>query len=326
MLGYRLGFALAAVIAALFAGLVWQLAEFNRLTPTTSVLTEASAMDPLTIEVPAESVYKSESPGDAGQLYREAADLVRPGRFLGYAQDYAALLRETSPEPIEAAEAVQRLIKAGPMAGDILFAADPKSLVDYNAGTESIDALALAGQCLGRAAMLRLAKEPDKAKTLFEAQFSLGWKLFGERLRYAEAAAGLSLARDAVAGLREVAARAGDTRRAALLATFDRSAASLQAKRLDPVWAAVGSVDGRVIETHAGDVYALTGRDNRERLWRIESILALGKHRFNVGRDADQLIVPRRLAELEAGETDSMILTAITAAKHLTLEQFRTVR
>lgn len=328
MLGYRLGFTLAAVIAALFGWLTWQLVEFNRLTPTTPLLTDASATDPLTMEASAAAVFKSDQPGDAGMLYREAIEPMhrRYRNTFGYALDYAALANERSPEVIEAAPAVAKLIAAGPMTGDVIFGNDPKALIDYDAGTEPIDALSLVGQCLGRAALLRLAKEPEKARPLFEAQFALGWKMFNERLRYAEAAAGLSLARDAAAGLRDIAARAGDTRRAALLATFDRSAAGVQSNRLDPVWRALGSVDGRVIARHAGDVYTLTGRDNRERLWRIEAILALGKHRFNIGRDADQLIVPRRLAELEPGETDPAILAAINAAKNLTLEQFRTVR
>ncbi|MDB5326021.1 MAG: hypothetical protein JWM57_1590 [Phycisphaerales bacterium] len=321
MVGNRLGWGIAALLAVLFALVGMEIVDTNRLTAATSLLSAASATDPLTTEVPPAAVYRPEAAGDAGEIYRAAAAEVRAGGDV----DYGALLNSQDAAAIEAAPAVTKLIQAGPMVGAAIFATAPTTLVTYDTGYEELDALALAGRCLGRAALLRLAKEPDKAKGLFEAQFALGARLFTERLRYAEATTGLGLARDAAAGLREIAARAGDTRRAALLSTFDRSAAGLQTRRMDPVWNAVGAVDGGIIAQHAGDVFLLAGKDNKERLWRIEAILALGRHRFNLDRAADQLIVPRRLKELETGETDPAVLAAIKAAKELTLEQYRTI-
>ena len=322
MIGNRLGWGIAALLAVLFALVGMEIVDTNRLTATTSLLSAASAIDPLSTEVPTAAVYRPDGTGDAAEIYRNAAGDMRASRDV----DYGALLNSQDAAEIEAAPAIVKLITAGAIAGETVFTAVPNSLVSYDAGYEDLDALALAGRCLGRAALLRLAKEPDKAKGLFEAQFALGCRLFAERLRYAEATAGLGLARDAAAGLREIATRAGDTRRAALLSTFDRSAAGLQTRRMDPVWNAVGAVDGGIIAQHAGDVFALSGRDNKERLWRIEGILALGRHRFNLDRAADQLIVTRRLSELEAGESDAAILAAIKAAKDLTIEQYRTLR
>ena len=322
MIGNRIGWAIAALLALFFALFTWQLVDLNRLTPPTPLLAATSAFEPLNTEVPAAAVFRSDAPGDAGELYRAVAADVRANGDT----DYAVLLNATDADALEASPAVAKLIRAGPLTGEVIFAATPASLVSYDAAYEELDALALAGRCLGKAALLRLADAPQRAKALFEAQFALGARLFAERLRYAEATAGLGLARDAAAGLREVAARAGDARRAALLSTYDRSAAGLQTRRMDPVWNAVGGVDGRVINTHAGDVFALTGRDNRERMWRIEAILALGRHRFNMERTADQLIVTRRLDEVEKGETDPVVQAAIKAAKELTIEQYRTIR
>ncbi|HEX8323689.1 MAG TPA: hypothetical protein VF595_07215 [Tepidisphaeraceae bacterium] len=321
MIGNRLGWSLAAVLAVVLGLIAWQLAGVNRLTAPTSLLNETRAFEPLASEVPPSAVYRYDTPGDSGPLYRQAIDAVRRD-----ASRYETAAMAETPDDFEASDAWAALRAAAPLTGDAGLTKDPAIRAGYDgAADDDVDALVLAARCLGHTAQLRSADSPEQARALYEAQFALGAKLFDARIRYAETATALTIARDASRGLRDLADRAADPRRASAAAAFDRSAEALLL-RLGPVWGATAAIDGRVIARHCGDVYALADAKTVERVWRVEAVLALGRHRFNAERAADRLVVPRRLAELERVEKDPFVLAAIQAARGLTIEQYRTLR
>ncbi|MGC4033994.1 MAG: hypothetical protein QM754_20120 [Tepidisphaeraceae bacterium] len=319
MLGYRLGFVLAAVIALLFGLVFREIAALNALTPPTALLTSAAATEPLTTEVPASAVFTSDESGDARVLYQQAIDAVRrdPNR-------YSNLLAERDADAILQSPGVNALLAARSRRGDAL--AEPQNRATYDSVSDDHDTLLLAGRCAQRAALLLADARPTEARQAFEAAFALGVRLFDGRIRADEAVAGLAMARDAAAGLRQLAEKAGDPRRAALLATFDRSAAALERQRLQPVIDAVCAIDNIVIARHAGDARRLAEKSTAERMWRIEAILTLGRQRYTLDRDADRLAVPRLLRELQQNETDEVVLAALHAAERLTVENFRTLR
>lgn len=321
MLGNRLGWLLALLPTAILTWAAWQLVEFNRLTAETGLLKTTAAVRPIEFEVPPETIFAMTAVGDATALYREAIADIRRNP-----EQYAAAERSTAADAFEKTPAGRAVLAAAPMAAPIGLAADTAVWGGYGGAADDLDAVDLVGRLLIRAGLLHRETDSTKARRLFEAGFALGVKLFNERARYAEAALGLTIAREAAAGLRSLAERAGDARRVGLLTTFDRSAAGLQETRLSPLWRAIGSLDGNLIARHAGDAAALARPTTPERLWRAEAALALGRQKFSLERDADRLAVPRRLKEAAAGETDPVVLAAIHAAESLTIEQYRMLR
>ena len=321
MLGNRLGWLLALLPAAILTWAAWQLVEFNRLTAETGLLQTAAAARPITIEVPPESIYAMTAVGDPTALYRDAMLDLRQNP-----EQYAKVERSATAEAFEKTPAGHAILTAAPMAAPARLASDATAWGGYGGAADDLDALDQAARLLMRAGLLHRAKDAAKSRQMFEAAFALGIHLFNERARYAEAALGLAIAREAAAGLRSLAEKAGDARRVGLLTTFDRSTTGLQDGRLSPVWRAVGSLDGRLIADHAGDVAALARPATTERMWRVEAALALGRQKFSLERDADRLAVPRRLKEAAAGETDPLVTAAIHAAESLTIEQYRTLR
>ena len=96
-------------------------------------------------------------------------------------------------------------------------------------------------------------------------------------------------------------------------------------ENIDPVLHIVRSIDAKVVGEHTGDLFELAKR-SRERMWRVEAILALGRVRFFAGEGgtaANQRNAMRILRDLAENDPDPIIRTAATAARDLTVEQYR---
>ena len=152
--------------------------------------------------------------------------------------------------------------------------------------------------------------------------------MFNERINYWEAYFGIGQMRTAAQGLMMVEQKKKDKDKARMeqLQAFDTAAGELIDGRMKDMWAVIAAVDSVKINRHAGDVYAFTGPQMKEKLWRIESILKLGRHKFNVARLADQTAVQYRLADLAKAESDPAIKAAIERADKLTITEYRQIR
>ena len=329
MWGNRTGWTIAAVLAVLIGVGVWQLADVNRLTPPTGFSADPAVTRPLATEVPADAVYKPAAPAagdaagrDAGPLYRRAIEAAAADESA-----FRGLAEATDPATIERAAAVVPVLDAAALPATLVFGRQPDIYATYRPPPESLAALADLADALVRAGLLRANGPgddgPAAARRDFVAAFALGRALFDERLRYDEAVAGLTAMDTAAAGLRELAKKQGDAKRAGVLDAYVRSADTVLTTRLLRPWNVVASRDLDSIDRHAGDVFALAGPATQERLWRVEAVLRLGQYKFNAVRAADQLAVPRRLRELRTGEKDPVVLAAIDAAEGLTIEQYR---
>jgi hypothetical protein len=88
-----------------------------------------------------------------------------------------------------------------------------------------------------------------------------------------------------------------------------------------PLWTAIGSTDPNVISRTAGDVF-FVAKNAKERMWRTEAIMKLGRNRFdmgNFGRGADQrwsTIIVKRMSN--DSSLDPILRTAAKAAYELT--------
>ena len=321
MLGNRLGWFIAAVLAIAMGFAAWRVSKVNDLTPLTALGESDDVYEPLTLPMQPSAIVTMDRTADAGKMYRSVIDQVQrdPAR-------YQAFVDAGRPKDFDAMPAMQTLIDATPLVGGDILLTHASANVGYTGESDELKTLLLAGHCLSRMALLIAKDDPVRANELYRAEFALGAKLFSERIGYYEAFDGIGLMQEATGGLRLSATAQHDTLLLNALKQFDAGLDEFITQKLEPMWTVISSVDSDVIAEHAGDIYAFTGPQMKERLWRIEAILKLGRHKYNVARLADQVIVPIRLNALKANETDPAILAAIDAAQHLTLEQYHMIR
>ena len=141
----------------------------------------------------------------------------------------------------------------------------------------TVDRLALLSQRAGATA---------EAKGYAEAAFAFGMDLCDERLCYAELEAGLELLGKSTAVLISQAESSGQSDRAAAPKSFDQQRQQFVKEQVEPVLRVVRSIDPKTVGTHAGDVFELA-KHSKERTWRVEAILALGRLRFFAGAGGD---------------------------------------
>jgi hypothetical protein len=91
---------------------------------------------------------------------------------------------------------------------------------------------------------------------------------------------------------------------------------------IKPIYSEVISrADMQSIGQHAGDIFRIA-RMSKERMFRVEAVLKLGRYRFDSARAADQLAVPRILRGFQS-DPDPVIRAAALGAGGLTLEEYR---
>jgi hypothetical protein len=124
--------------------------------------------------------------------------------------------------------------------------------------------------------------------------------------------------------MQQLAHASGDEARAQAIAAFDQGRRTYFRDRVLPMESILETVDQATLEAHAGDVL-FYARHAVERVWRVEAILSLGRYRFNAGKGADQRSAMTTIKEL-CEDNDPVIQTAATAARDLTIEQYRMMR
>jgi hypothetical protein len=92
---------------------------------------------------------------------------------------------------------------------------------------------------------------------------------------------------------------------------------------VEPIYEVLTSADPAKIAANAGDIFRFATR-SRERMFRVEAILKLGRYRFNSARAADQMAAPRFLRFL-GHDADPAVRAAAQAAGGLTVEQYRMI-
>lgn len=319
MFGNLQGWIIAGIVfVAILLG-VWQATGINEVTAPTKFSRDAKMISPLALEVSPTTIVPMDTPGDATADYRRAIADIRQNAAkydsaIKSADAPGAKLKTLSDLP-----AVKAALAAAPMnAGTPLG-----SNLDENVGYTSFEAKDLAalvtlGKCLETAGLFAQEKDPKQGRKYFEAQFSMGAKMFNERISYWEAFNGLGQMRTAADGLKMIAKKEKDDAEIQKLEAFSAAGGDLIKERLEPMWKVISSVKKETINTHAGDIFVFTDPAvQKEKMWRIESILKLGRHKFNVGRKADQTIVPFRLADLK-NDPDPAVKVAVAKADALT--------
>jgi hypothetical protein len=196
--------------------------------------------------------------------------------------------------------------------------------VNFEPEKPELEALVVLGVAARRAGQLLEPVNPTDALKLYEAVFSLGVKLYEERLTYQELDAGLTMMAEGSKLIGALCANSGDASRAQACERFNAARVEYVKPRIQDVQRVIVSVDQSVLEQHAGDVFYFA-RGARDRMWRVEAIFKLGRYRFNAGRIGDQnnaMLVIRELLD----DPDPVIQAAATAARDLTKEQYLMLR
>ncbi len=323
MWGNRLGWGISAAIAIVVVGsFALYVRQASVLSPPTAFGVDAAAGSAAIGAASGDVLRGAQQPCDAATHYSEAIAL--------YARDpsaYDAVAGGTSKaSDASKLPAVGRLMEGVHCGQMTLFTNDPARVVRYGDVPE-LEALRAVGKAAVRVGLMhQAAKRNAEAIRCYEAAFALGVKLYDDRLTYRELMAGSELMGEAGAALKRLTFTMGDTARSSAAQSFDAARLASFTAKVQPVAAKLISIDPRTVSQHAGDVFLLAD-GAKERVWRVEAILALGRMRFFVGegrRIGDQRGAEHRLKE-HLNDKDPVIRTAAKAALDLTREQMRSL-
>ena len=327
MFGNRLGWGISAVLSAAILLLVWKLASLNAISaPSQGIVSRtgnvalnlAASPDKLAAIV---TPFNSQSilptmtdPADPAPIYRDAIADYRANPDV-----YSA------PKDLKGPKGFDALVRAKNCRPSTVFAGKAGEVIGYKVGSADpladVEALYAVGKSAAKAALGARRENPAEALNLAEAVFSLGVKLFEERLRYREFDAGAELLRDGAYLIGEM-----DPARKAATDGVGPAMKQLITERALPLWTVVSSIDPGVVGRTAGDVFHLA-KNSKERLWQIEATLKLGRMKHDQGeggRGADgrwAAITVKRMANDAA--LDPAVRAAAQRASELTVEQHR---
>jgi hypothetical protein len=322
MWGNSLGWSISAVIVLLVGGWVYLIERGSSLTPTTAFSANPANFQPLQVPQIASTVLP-QSGADAGPMYRSAIEMYLQDRATY--SNFAALGTLDSPLA-KKLPAMEPLVEASHYASMNLFTAKPSEIINFSLNKPSLEALETLGKvCVDRLALLhQRAGNKEEALKYYRAGFVLGLHLCNERVCYAEMALGLQLLGKTSPALAKLSDETGNHVAAAAYRDFDAQRIAF-AQSLDPTLRIVQALDAKTVGAHTGDLFELARR-SKERMWRVEALLALGRVRYFAGAGGtagNQRAAMELLRELAEDDEDYVVRTAAGAARNLTVEEHR---
>ena len=336
--GNTAGWVIASVVAAGTGLLVFALAGAGAMTPPTELgrdparwSTVAQPTDPAAVLADVEFVA-----GDAGRIYRQAADALVDNPTLRRRLEQFA---KSPREPLSDTGPLDDLVRATPYQNATIFADDPAELLNYDRSPARLDALFALGSAANAQASLLAGKsraggtsaDADRARELHRAAYALGRHLYEERVIHRELEYGYRLMGEALGGLAALAQVGGDEPRADELRQQRSLLTAAVRDEVAPVWAAIGTVndvrnDRDPADLHVGDVATIAASDEADPMWRAEALLRLGKYRFDATRRADRLAADRQARAAAESVADPRLRPAAQAAAALTQDEVANAR
>jgi hypothetical protein len=312
MWGNTLGWMISLLlVAATSWGIVWVDRSAKTLSAPTAFSRDPANAAAIALPIPPGTVVDMSDPADAAAIYRSAIEDFNQQPYV-----YERFARDGRFHDIDSVPAVDSLTAATHNASANIFAANPSEIVNFSNEKPALDALRILGSCAVRMGQLIEKDQPQHAMQLYEAAFSLGAKLYQERLIYEEFDTGLTLMAQSstLIGL-------SDPKRADAANQFNDARKRYITSEILPTLRIISSVDQNVLELHAGDVFYFA-RSAGDRMWRVEAILKIGRYRFNAGRIGDQRAALTLLEKLR-DDPDPVIRAAAIASINLTEQQYR---
>ncbi|MEA2708460.1 MAG: hypothetical protein QOF78_1061 [Phycisphaerales bacterium] len=322
MWGNSLGWTISLLILLLVGGWVYLIEHNSTITPATGFSANEANFQPVRIPELPRSILP-QSGADAGPMYRSAIEMYLQDRATY--SNFAALGTLDSPLA-KKLPAIEPLVEASNYASMNLFAARPSEIVNYNLNKPSLEALETLGKvCVDRLALLnQRAGNKEEAMKYYRAGLMLGLHLCEERVCYAQFALGLQLLGKTTPMLAKLCDETGKPVDAAAYRDFDARRIAF-AQSLEPTLRIVQSLDAKTVGAHTGDMFELAKR-SKERMWRVEALLALGRVRYFAGTGgtaANQRAAMELLREVAEHDEDYVVRTAAGAARNLTVEEHR---
>ncbi|MDP9173359.1 MAG: hypothetical protein M3O30_05780 [Planctomycetota bacterium] len=317
MWGNQLGWKISAAIAlASLAFWLW-LSSVLGITPRTQLSLDPQNMALMaTPQLIGHPPFEQNDPGDAGPDYRRAT--AKYDQESTRCDEFSRA--PTGPPPAS----FQIILAAAGKTKMNLFAGSPSEIIDYQGFDQHLveDHLFAIAHAMARAGVaFKINNDLSSARQYLRAVYAVGANLYRERLDFVEFSDGVALIDEAIIGLEECEPPDSAARNPLELGRDDLI--QHNSERLNMIYKPLSSADPEVIATNAGDVFAFAV-ECKERMFRVEAILKLGRYRFNAARKGDQLAAGRYLRKL-AKDPDLVIATAAIAARDLTLEQYRMI-
>ncbi len=314
MWGNALGWKISAVVFVAAIALGAWLHGQMQITDPTELSLDPKNLAALSPPQPPEAIVEQNVPGDAGEKYSAAV-----ANFDDDADACEAFAENpTGPAP----RPMQLVMDATHLSSMNLFDKNPAEIVDYQSDHPPLDNLEkLGGEMESAALRLGRAGKKDESRSFLSAAYALGQNLFRERVDYDEFSGGMGLMDGATTALAEMEP-AGSPRRK-MLQEQQSAMVDFDQDRVRPIYDVLASADPQKIAANAGDVFRFATKA-RERMFRVEAILKLGRYRYDAARQADQLAAPRFLRRLSR-DSDPVIRAAANAAANLTVEQYRMI-
>lgn len=317
MFGNRLGWGIssAIILCTTVAMLLLYKAGSQIADPGPIGLSAAKYTMQLPLEPRSLATWMSED-GDAVAIYKEAiADY--DARPLAY-RIYSDRGKLNSPEYAQIEKGVNLLVKAATIRRGGVFADRPAELITYDTDRPALkDALlSIANVAMKVGKQLESEKNVTRAREIYRGVYTLGLKLYEERMVWDEWDAAVQTL--AVAKwLGDLAESADEARR---FKQVQEQIRDFAAKNVEPVHQAIM----RANPPEAGDIAALAV-DGGDVMWRVEATLALGRCRYTSPRAGDQFGATKLIDQLLA-DPEPRVRLAAQVAKSLTREGVHQLR
>jgi hypothetical protein len=259
---------------------------------------------------------------DAGEQYRQAL-----AQYLDDKKTYGG--KGAYYDRRDKLPAIDLLVAATSAKKANIFASKPETLVNYQYPWPELDALVNLGLIANSIAFSAQARDDEEnVRKYANACFALGAHLYEERLTHGEFNSGLMLMQKAGDTFKTYAKKKGDSATELRWQKFGEQTSSYYKQNVQALYQNLSRDSG----TDAGDTFALA-QQNPDRMWKVESILKIGRFKFNASRYGDQVGAKRMLENPEkykyadwSKDEDPAVRAAAKAAKELTIEQFRMIQ
>jgi hypothetical protein len=330
MYGNKEGWVMSVAIVAVVGLMLW---KFELLTVPSIARPSGqfkNLREPIALPVKPEDALAGvmTEPRDAGDLYWEAIKLYQesPETYDKPQPKYTDRLGEL--------KAVDLLVQATGAKDATIFLRKPELLVNYRYPWPEMDALFKLGIVANSIAFSFQARGDEaQTKKYAHACFALGAKMYTERLTHGELDAGLKLMQTAGDTLKTLAKKQGDKAEQDKWQRFGDATSEYYKSKVQKLYQVVMSAGMIHIGGNAGDVFELA-QHNEDRMWKVESLLKVGRYKFNAARKGDQVGAERMLSDdpVRYGyqdwtkSPDPAVKAAALAAKKLTVEEYRTIQ
>jgi hypothetical protein len=313
MWGNTLGWIVSIVLLAGFVLGLRAIDALQQISPPTEFGKSQKTLARIQLPIAPSTVVPMNDPRDAGQIYRDAIN-----EYLAHRDQYDNISPGQSPN----LPAIELVLSATDHSAMKLFAEHPEELINLDSDKSGLEAIEKLGTIALQMSLRQ--KDPTDALRYANAVFSLGAKLFNERVTIREMQTGIGLMRAGARAIVSNATKQQDTDRVRATNRFIDELQAYDNQVLTPTMSVLLSIDPKIVGQHPGDLFYIA-RNADERAWRVGAVMALGRLRFFAGEGGmlgDQRGAIKALQEL-SNDKDPIVATAAKAAANMTFQQYQ---